>query len=136
MTEKTPIKPEDIRQGDLIRIEYRPGNTFSALEYTAKEEAHAGDALTDDALFLLYRPISLPTAPGLYLDKDGDVWQVAKAGKARLRQRGVDEDGLPEEYAPYQRLEAVSVTLARVDEELRRNELSLSAGHLARAFSE
>lgn len=70
---KEPIKPEDIREGDLIRREPTPtgGSSLRAVEYVAVRDGYTHglrDSSDTDIFFLLDRPtpaVDLPTSPSL-----------------------------------------------------------------------
>lgn len=73
---KEPIKPEDIREGDSIRIEGDFGNGVTATEYRALRDRDQWDA-KEKTYFLLDRPaptVDLPTEPtfGRVTFADGD----------------------------------------------------------------
>ena len=114
----TPIHPEDIKSGDLIRKEYFPKlGSVIAREYDA---AHDGDSgVPPGCHFLLHRDVPtvvLPTEPGHYLDKDNDAWTL-----------DIDDLGwnsLPPQYAPYVRVEPVAETVKKVMAEFRAGWLS------------
>jgi hypothetical protein len=92
-----PIKREDIRKGDRIRVieEY---TTLCA--YTAV----ADDERTYE---LIERPVVLPTEPGWYFDRDGDPWEVD------------DSVTLREQWAPYTRIRPEAEVAAAVLAEVR-----------------
>ena len=67
---KTPIEPEDIREGDLIRVEFPEGRIEKALEFRAEFHGQIRYSGSGFAYFLLDRPkpvVVLPTEPGHYL---------------------------------------------------------------------
>jgi hypothetical protein len=98
---KQPIKLKDICVGDLIRVEW---GDCAAAEYVVTSD-HSG-SIDDDAqrYFLIReRPVVLPTVPGFYVDRDGDVWKLSPSYFACLG--GIELDDLdPELYAPFTRL--------------------------------
>lgn len=49
-------------------------------------------------------PLVIPTEPGHYVDKDGDVWTISEA----------DEYPMSKHYAPFTRLETVPETASKV----------------------
>ena len=57
--------------------------------------------------------VVLPTEPGVYLDKDEDIWSVNGFGSLRFLM-GYSVFGNPENYAPFTRLEPVSETAKKV----------------------
>lgn len=57
MSERTPIKPEDIRKGDLIRIEVGPPRNYRAIEFQATQDRDRHWFEEDGGVFyLLNRP--------------------------------------------------------------------------------
>lgn len=113
----TEIHPNDIREGDLIRAHsgeiamegrVRGGDESSPLhlcsvfrEYIVTLDGNGFDFL------LLDRP--MPTEPGAYHDKDGDLWVLDReanwidfsTGKRIDRKPGINP---PTQYAPFVRL--------------------------------
>tara|TARA_R110002124_G_scaffold163088_5_gene330414 strand:- start:2638 stop:3126 length:489 start_codon:yes stop_codon:yes gene_type:complete len=53
--------------------------------------------------------VELPTEPGHYLDREGNGWHIRKGATSSL----------PEEWAPYTRLEPVAVTAKKVLQDVR-----------------
>lgn len=97
----TPIKREDIRKGDRIRSTY---------EYTAEydNKGLSGGALTYE---LIERPVQLPTEPGVYADKDGDIWRLDGDGLWRITDFKATHT---ETHAPFTLLRPVAEVAAEV----------------------
>ena len=99
---KEPIKLEDIRVGDLIRVEW--GN-YSAAEYVVTSD-HKGRIDLDAQRYFLIRerPVALPTVPGFYVDRDGDAWKRFESEFIYLGDWNHLDGIKPEHYAPFTRL--------------------------------
>lgn len=79
---REPIKPEDIRVGDLVRLECSEPvmGGVTAYEYVAVSDGQAGGAILDGEVFLLDRPtpaVDLPVMPTL-------GWLRTKGHESRL----------------------------------------------------
>lgn len=68
----------------------------------------------------------VPTEPGYYFDKDGDMWN----------ERNDTVIGLDPRYAPYTRLEPVPVTVQKVIDKLADGGIIRRGGEVARAIRE
>lgn len=102
-TTPTPIKAEDIRKGDTIRREQPDNPRVKAVEYVALADQDAPEKRLPNNLFLLDRPVVLPTVPGVYSDREGDTWKVINTG--RLVLLGDSAGGHdPKRYAPFTHL--------------------------------
>jgi hypothetical protein len=111
----TPIQPEDIRKGDLIRLEHTKPEHTHAVEYRAAFPGERNYSGAEVRYFLLDRPkppVVLPTEPGVYTDKQGDVWLVFD-GSLRCLESPADTKNASS-YAPFTKLEPVADTAARV----------------------
>jgi hypothetical protein len=99
-----PIRREDIQPGDHIRLEYHQpdGDDMIASEFIGH-----GPQNEDGTYFLMKRPVTLPTTPGPYRDRDGDIWRIF-AGTTTLvylePPRAVTGAPNPEGYVPFERL--------------------------------
>ncbi|TFD80686.1 hypothetical protein E3T54_02790 [Cryobacterium sp. Sr8] len=97
----TPIKREDIRKGDRVR---------AIAEYTATVDSAPIYPHLDVTYELIERPVQLPTEPGFYLDRDGEVWNLEPSkGAGYLRP----------EYAPFTLLRPVAEVAAEVLRDVR-----------------
>lgn len=85
----TPIKRKDIRAGDRVRM-------LTEYTHTAGGGMGGGIATTYE---LIERPATPPTEPGVYLDKDGDLWTLVDSA---------DPPGLLGQYGPYTLLRPVA----------------------------
>jgi len=67
-----PIKREDIRTGDRVRLSF---------EFTAcSDYAQAADD-DGDTYELIERPVVLPTEPGVYAGRTGSIWVLKSTGE-------------------------------------------------------
>ena len=105
----TPIKREDIRKGDRIKLTRTD-------EFTATHDGPDMLAASDHTYELIERPVTLPTVPGVYLDKQGDVWRLKASRFLCLSIEGFDD--APNEYAPFTLLRPVAEVAAEVLDEL------------------
>lgn len=90
MSEKTPIKVKDIREGDLVRIESRQDDG-DAREYRATRDAQTPWARTQPH-FLLDRPETFVKVPQSAIDKLRSIYiehstglELAGAGASAVR---------------------------------------------------
>jgi hypothetical protein len=116
-----PIRREDIRKGDLIRIEWAPDRpSFNrAIEFVAEDDKYTNQ-WSDGTFFRLNRPGPLPKVPGVYLDKDTDVWQVHNSGRMVFLCEGESDDDLdPAKYAPFTLLRPTAQIAAEVLADVR-----------------
>jgi hypothetical protein len=109
----TPIEPEDIKYGDLIRKEYFPNVEGTiAREYVA---AYDGDSGPNPGVhFLLHRdipPVVLPTDDGVYFGASGEVWELLCGDWATGGDPQTWDDVRRD--APFTRLEPVPVTVEK-----------------------
>ena len=98
-----PIKFEDIRKGDRIRL---------ISEYISDLDGKDIKPDVGDTFELIERPVTLPTVPGVYLDKQGDVWRLKASRFLCLSIEGFDES--PNDYAPFTLLRPVAEVAAEV----------------------
>lgn len=96
----TPIAREDIRKGDRVR-ETREYTVASALVVAG----YPGYTYE-----LIERPVTLPTAFGYYLDRQGDAWKLGGDGWVCLD----DEAPEPKFFAPFTLLRPVAEVAAEV----------------------
>jgi hypothetical protein len=114
----TPILPEDIRKGDLIRRERVSewAGEYSAIEFTARRAGT--EPMSGWEFFLLDRPkppVVLPTEPGVYLDIEGDIWEIRQGSHTLLCPSAAHSTHFkPADYAPFTKLEPVADTAKRV----------------------
>jgi hypothetical protein len=101
---KEPIKLEDIRVGDLIRCEW---GELNASEYVVTVNFVQDKYPQSEKYFLIReRPVALPTVPGYYIDRDGDVWRRFDDELIYLGDWNHLDGIKPENYAPFTRLVA------------------------------
>lgn len=101
-----PIKHEDIRKGDRVRMVH---------EYTAGGSPDG----TSLAYELIERPVQLPTEPGIYLDREGDTWSLSAETEDREQHWRCGNDFMTDhpdalKYAPFTLLRPVAEVAAEV----------------------
>lgn len=107
-----PIKREDIRKGDRIRVvtEFTSGNDW--LPMAADESTYE----------LIERPVTLPTELGVYTDKDGGLWSFQTNGYLALKSASAagwfTADHM-RQFAPFTLLRPVAEVAAEVLAEVR-----------------
>ena len=62
-----PIKREDIRKGDRVRLSF---------EFTAESDYTQAADNSDDSYELIERPVVLPTIPDAYRAQNGSLWEL------------------------------------------------------------
>ena len=122
---KTPIEPGDIRKGDTISETYSSGHLINS-DYVALHDRHTINRQNANAWSLLARPkpaVVLPTEPGVYVDKVGDLWVIGElpelvcltsGGHDELERLDDGADFYPGNFAPFTKLEPVAQIAERV----------------------
>jgi hypothetical protein len=69
------IDPKDIRKGDHIRTEYGATNDgVLAVENVSIRDVWYQQG--GETCFLMHRPVTLPTEPGIYIDSQEKIWRL------------------------------------------------------------
>ena len=102
MTNYPEIKAEDIRKGYRIRVEYANSPYLTAQEFWADHDRYLEKERY--TYFLMSRPVTLPTEPGIYKAADGRVFVLdAETDWSLLRAEWVSKEEV-HFHAPLHRL--------------------------------
>ena len=104
------VKGESSMRGPLIRDNYK---CLLIAEHGWLLNELIADRWTVTVIKKAAPVVVLPTEEGTYLDIDDDVWRINRFGLLEC-QMGYPAPGNPENYAPFTRLEPVSVTAKKV----------------------
>ena len=95
------IDPKDIRKGDHIRTEYDPPHSGVIAREIVSSISKCYSA-PGQKYFLIHRPVTLPTEPGLYIDSRKYLWRLKDDSWDYLDFYDCEVD--PTTYLPFHRL--------------------------------
>jgi hypothetical protein len=121
-----PIKREDIRKGDRIRIQYEVDALADGMA--------ASSGASPDVFELMERPVVLPTEPGIYADKDGYPWILHASVPNCAQHWRLDTDAIPDSgvqgFAPFTLLRPIAEVAADIADKLEEQGLYGAADYL------